>query len=235
MFNEGKNMKSIVLKRFVVGVMAVCIISVMLLVSAKSIAKAQAVDSQATVTASETAENSVEEAEVEEKLSFTERIAAGFAESLGKYVPAEVVVLLVSMLPILELRAGLFVAKFLGLSLIKAIPLCIIGNIIPIPLILLFIKKIFKLMGKTKLFHKLIAKLEERAMKKSSALAKGEFLGLVLFVGIPIPGTGAWMGSLIAALLDVDIKKAIAAELVGIAIATVIVSILSYGLLGMVA
>ena len=78
-----------------------------------------------------------------EKLSFTERIAAGFAESLGKYIPAELVVVFVSMLPILELRAGLFVAKFLNLPLIKAIPLCIVGNIIPIPLILLFIKKIF--------------------------------------------------------------------------------------------
>lgn len=167
-----------------------------------------------------------------EKLSFTERIAAKFASSLGKYIPSWLVVLIVSMMPILELRAGLFVAKFLDFDLIVAIPICVIGNIIPIPFILLFIKKIFKWMGKTKLFHKLIDKLEQRAMKKSSALSKGEFWGLVLFVGIPIPGTGAWMGSLIAALLEVDIKKAIAAELVGIVIATVIVSILSYGLLG---
>lgn len=169
----------------------------------------------------------------EEKLSFTERVAAKFAETLGKYIPKELVVVFVSMLPILELRAGLFVAKFLDLPLIKAIPLCIVGNIIPIPLILLFIKKIFKWLGKTKLFHKLIEKLESRAMKKSKALANGEFVGLMLFVGIPIPGTGAWMGSLIAALLEVDFKKAIIAELVGIAIATVIVSILSYGLLGL--
>lgn len=169
----------------------------------------------------------------EEKLGFTERIAAKFANSLGKYIPDWAVVLLVSMMPILELRAGLFVAKFLNFDIRVAIPICVVGNIIPIPFILLFIKKIFKWMGKTKLFHKLIEKLEARAMKKSSALSKGEFLGLVLFVGIPIPGTGAWMGSLIAALLEIDIKKAIAAELVGIVIATIIVSILSYGLLGM--
>lgn len=174
------------------------------------------------------AENSAEI----EKLSFTERIAAKFANSLGKYVPDWVIVLLVSMMPILELRAGLFVAKFLNFDIRVAIPICVIGNIIPIPFILLFIKKIFKWLGKTKLFHKLIEKLEARAMKKSSALSKGEFWGLVLFVGIPIPGTGAWMGSLIAALLEIDIKKAIAAELVGIVIATIIVSILSYGLLG---
>lgn len=169
----------------------------------------------------------------EEKLGFTEKIAAKFASSLGKYIPDWAIVLLVSMMPILELRAGLFVAKFLNFDIRVAIPICVVGNIIPIPFILLFIKKIFKWMGKTKLFHKLIEKLEARAMKKSSALSKGEFLGLVLFVGIPIPGTGAWMGSLIAALLEIDIKKAIAAELVGIVIATIIVSILSYGLLGM--
>lgn len=181
----------------------------------------------------ETAASS-ENAEGEEKLSFTEKVAAKFATSLGKYIPAELVVVFVSMLPILELRAGLFVAKFLNLPLLKAIPLCILGNIIPIPLILLFIKKIFKWLGKTKLFHKLVEKLEARAMKKSTAISNGEFVGLMLFVGIPIPGTGAWMGSLIAALLEIDFKKAITAELVGIAIATVIVSILSYGLLGII-
>ena len=74
--------------------------------------------------------------------------------------------------------------------------------------------------------------MEERAMKKSDSIKKYEFVGLMLFVGVPLPGTGAWTGSLIAALLDVDLKKAVVAELLGIAIATFIVSILSYGLLG---
>ena len=185
-------------------------------------------------TAAETEQAVSEESEKsEEDMSFTERLAAKFATSLGKYIPSWLVVLLVSMMPILELRAGLFVAKFLNLNLWAAIPICVVGNIIPIPFILLFIKKIFKWLGKTKLFHKLIDKLEKRAMKKSSALSKGEFWGLVLFVGIPIPGTGAWMGSLIAALLEIDFKKAIVAELVGIVIATIIISILSYLLLGM--
>lgn len=157
-----------------------------------------------------------------------EAIATWFANSLGQYVPAEVVVFLVSLLPLLELRAGLIVAKLLGVSVIKAIPICFIANFIPIPFILLFIKKIFKWMGKTKLFGKLIKKLEDRAMKKSSALAKGEFVGLMLFVGIPIPGTGAWMGSLVAALLEIDFKKAIIAELVGLVIACVIMTVLAY-------
>ena len=113
-----------------------------------------------------------------------------------------------------------------------AIPICIVGNIIPIPFILLFIKQIFKLLKKIKLFRGIIEKLENRAMSKSDNIRRYEFWGLVLFVGIPLPGTGAWTGSLIAALLDVDFKKAVLAELWVIAIATVIMSILSYGLLG---
>ena len=87
-------------------------------------------------------------------------------------------------------------------------------------------------MKRFKIFRGLIEKLENRAMSKSGKVTQYEFMGLVLFVGIPIPGTGAWMGSLIAALLEMDTKKAVFAELLGIAIATVIMSILSYGLLG---
>ncbi len=141
-------------------------------------------------------------------------------------------VFIISMIPILELRGGLIVSKLLQVPIVTAIPICIVGNIIPIPFILLFIKQIFKLLKKVKLFRGIIEKLENRAMGKSENIKRYEFWGLVLFVGIPLPGTGAWTGSLIAALLDVDFKKAILAELLGIAIATVIMSFLSYGLLG---
>lgn len=161
-----------------------------------------------------------------------EKLAAAFAVTLGKYVSKEIVVFIISMIPILELRGGLIVSKLLQVPITTAIPLCIIGNIIPIPFILLFIKQIFKWMKKIKIFRGLIERLENRAMGKSDTIKKYEFLGLVLFVGIPLPGTGAWTGSLIAALLDIDFKKAIIAELLGIAIATVIMSLLSYGLLG---
>lgn len=161
-----------------------------------------------------------------------EKLAAAFAVTLGKYVSKEIVVFIISMIPILELRGGLIVSSLLQVPITTAIPLCIIGNIIPIPFILLFIKQIFKWMKKIKLFRGLIEKLENRAMGKSDNIKKYEFWGLVLFVGIPLPGTGAWTGSLIAALLDVDFKKAVVAELLGIAIATVIMSFVSYGLLG---
>lgn len=155
-----------------------------------------------------------------------------FSSTLGQYVSEEVVIFIISMFPILELRGGLLAASLLKVPIIKAIPLCIIGNLIPIPFILIFIKKIFSWMKKFKIFRGLIEKLENRAMSKSGKVTQYEFMGLVLFVGIPLPGTGAWMGSLIAALLEMDTKKAVLAELLGIAIATVIMSILSYGLLG---
>ncbi len=161
-----------------------------------------------------------------------EKLAAAFAVTLGKYVSKEAVVFIISMIPILELRGGLIVSKLLEVPITTAIPLCIIGNIIPIPFILLFIKQIFKWMKKIRLFCGLVEKLENKAMSKSDNIKRYEFWGLVLFVGIPLPGTGAWTGSLIAALLDVDFKKAVLAELLGIAIATVIMSIFSYGLLG---
>ncbi len=161
-----------------------------------------------------------------------EKLAAAFAATLGKYVSKEIVVFIISMIPILELRGGLIVSRLIQVPITTAVPLCIIGNIIPIPFILLFIKQIFRWLKKVKVFRGLIEKLENRAMSKSDSIKKYEFWGLVLFVGIPLPGTGAWTGSLIAALLEVDFKKAILAELLGIIIATVIMSILSYGLLG---
>lgn len=161
-----------------------------------------------------------------------ESLAIWFANTLGQYVSREAVIFIISMIPILELRGGLLVASLLDVSILRAIPICIIGNIIPIPFILLFIKQIFKWMKKFKIFRGLIEKLENRAMSKSDSIKRYEFWGLALFVGIPLPGTGAWTGSLIAALLDIDIKKAVLAELLGVAIATIIMSIVSYGLLG---
>ena len=149
-----------------------------------------------------------------------ESLAAWFATNLGKYISAKAVVFLVSLMPILECRGGLIVASLLGVDIVEAIPICIIGNFLPIPFILLFIKKIFKWLKKFGPTEKVVTKLENRA-----------FLGLMLFVGIPLPGTGGWTGSLIAALLDVDFKKALIAEIIGILIATVIMSIVSYGLL----
>ncbi len=162
----------------------------------------------------------------------TNSLALWFANTLGKYVSAKMVVFIVSLMPILECRGGLIVAKLLGVDLLEAIPICVIGNLLPIPFILLFIKEIFKWMKQFAIFRPLVERLEQRGMARSKALENGEFVALMLFVGIPLPGTGGWTGSLAAALLDMDIKKASLAILLGVFIATVIMSIVSYGLLG---
>ncbi|MEE1031435.1 MAG: small multi-drug export protein [Ruminococcus sp.] len=161
-----------------------------------------------------------------------EILVTWFTTHLAPYISAKAVVFIISMMPILELRGGLLAASLLKIPEIQAIPICVIGNILPIPFILLFIKKIFQLMKKYNIFRGLVEKLESRAMGKSDSIKKYEFWGLVLFVGIPLPGTGAWTGALIASLLGVDIKKSSVAILLGIAIATVIMYIVSYGLLG---
>lgn len=161
-----------------------------------------------------------------------ESLVQWFTTYLSPYVSPEIVVFIISLFPILELRGGLLAASLLKIPAMTAVPLCILGNIIPIPFILLFIKKIFKLMKKTKLFCPLVEWLERKAMGKSDRIKKYEFIGLVLFVGIPLPGTGGWTGALIASLLDIDIKKSSLAIFLGILMATVIMLFLSYGVLG---
>ena len=155
-----------------------------------------------------------------------------FSNNLAQFISPEGAVFIISMIPILELRGGLLAASLLKISAVKAIPLCVIGNIIPIPFILLFIRQIFKLMKKTKIFRGLIERLEKRAMGKSDQIKRYEFLGLLLFVGVPLPGTGAWTGSLIASLLEVDIKKSSVAIFCGLIMATVIMYVVSYGIVG---
>ena len=159
-----------------------------------------------------------------------ESLVIWYQNSLGSFMPKEVFIFLVSMLPLIELRGGLIIASLLKVPLVQANIICIIGNIIPIPFILLFIKKIFEFMKKHNILKNLV--LEDRAAKKSSGVEKGEFIFLLLFVGIPLPGTGAWTGSLIASLLEFDIKKASLAILIGIILAAIIMDIVSYGVLG---
>jgi uncharacterized membrane protein len=160
-----------------------------------------------------------------------EGLVKWFIEMLAG-ISGEWVAFIVSMVPILELRGGLLAASLMNVPILTAVPLCIIGNILPIPFILWFITPVFAWLKKTKLFRPIVEKLETKALSKSDKIEKGYFWGLALFVGIPLPGTGAWTGALIAALLGIKFKKAMPAILVGIAIATIIMSIVSYGLLG---
>ncbi len=161
-----------------------------------------------------------------------EVVYSWFANTLGQYISKEAVVFIVSLLPILECRGGLIVAAMLKVDIIKAIPLAVIGNLLPIPFILLFIKKIFKWLKNFNWSRGIVEKLENRALNKGDAMKSGEFFGLLFFVGIPLPGTGAWTGSLIASLLEIDTKKAVLAEFLGVLLATLIMGFFSYGLLG---
>ena len=157
-----------------------------------------------------------------------EGIIQGMVSALNG-IPAELVVFIISLCPILELRGGLIAASLLNMDMWKAIPICILGNILPIPFILLFIEKIFDLRKNTR-FVKLINKLEAKAEKGAQKIMKHKKFGLFLFVGIPLPGTGAWTGSLVAALFHFKLKDACIAILGGLILATVIMTFISYGI-----
>ena len=161
--------------------------------------------------------------ETEEEKSFAEKVADKLSA-----LPDELVCFVISMVPVIELRGGLIVAAIKDMPLLKAIAICMAGNLIPIPFILLLITPFFNWLKKTKLFRPMVEKLEKKSMGKSGKIQKYEFLGLVLFVGIPLPGTGAWTGSLIAALLNIKIKKAFPAICLGLVLATVIMCIITY-------
>ena len=161
-----------------------------------------------------------------------ESIMSWVISALSGHVSREMIVFIISMVPILELRGGLLAASVLNINITRALWICIIGNIIPVPFILLLITPIFNWLKQTKTFRPMVETMEARALSTREQVEKYEFWGLVLFVGIPLPGTGAWTGSLLAALLGMKFKKAFPAVLLGIALASVIMSIVSYGLLG---
>lgn len=164
----------------------------------------------------------------------TDSLVQGLTAFLGGKVSKEAIIFIISMIPILELRGGLLAASpaLLNVSILKAIPLCIVGNLLPIPFILLLIERILIWMERIPVLGSIALWLRRKADKNKGQVERYGFWGLALFVGIPLPGTGAWTGSLVAALLHMRFRKAFPAILVGIAIATIIMSLLSYGLLG---
>lgn len=175
--------------------------------------------------AEETVTSASAEGTEEKSESFAEKVAGKLSG-----LPDELVCFVISMVPIIELRGGLIVAAIKDIPLFKAVAICIAGNLVPIPFILLLITPIFNWLKTTKLFKPLVEKLEKKSLGKSEKIKKYEFLGLVLFVGIPLPGTGAWTGSLIASLLNIKIKKAFPAICLGLLLATVIMCIITYAI-----
>ena len=145
-------------------------------------------------------------------------------------VPDELTVFLISLMPILEIRGGMIAARLLEMDFLKAFAICYVGNMLPIPFIILFIRKIFEFLRRFKFFERIIVKLEKKTEKNKDKVMRYEAWGLLLFVAIPLPGTGGWTGALMAALLDIRIKRSLPIIAIGVLIAGFIMSGLTYGL-----
>jgi len=141
-------------------------------------------------------------------------------------------VFLISMVPLIELRGAVPIGTGLGLPWHWTLIVSIIGNCIPIPIILIFVKKVLTWMRgcSIKLFSKISNFMFEKAEKNRAKINKYAAWGLFLFVAIPLPGTGAWTGALAAAFLDMRLRRALPSVAMGVMIAGVLISILSFGL-----
>ena len=148
------------------------------------------------------------------------------------------IVFLVSMLPIIELRGAIPIAESMGLDILWYYPISIIGNILPVPIIYLFARKVLEwgcdqpVIGG--FFSWCIEKGERGGRKLEGKAGRGLYVALLLFVGIPLPGTGAWTGTLAASFLDMDYKKSVVAVLGGVLLAGVIMGCVSAGVFGMI-
>ncbi len=137
---------------------------------------------------------------------------------------------LISMVPVVELRGAIPIGVAHGLPFWWAIPVAIVGNLVPVPFIIIFIKKIFAwLRTKSRWLENLVTRMENRAIGKIDTVKKYAFWGLFLFVAIPLPGTGAWTGSLIAAMMDMKVKEAFPSILLGVVTAGAVVAFVTYG------
>lgn len=146
------------------------------------------------------------------------------------------IVFFVSMVPLIELRGAIPYALAFGLPLAPSYLIAILGNMLPVPIIYLFARKVL-IWGKDKpvigkFFTFCLEKGEKGGKKLQAKAGRGLFLALLLFVGIPLPGTGAWTGTLAASLLDMDFKSSVLAVMLGVILAGIIMGLASSGLLG---
>ncbi len=157
-------------------------------------------------------------------------IIANIIDTLKNTIPAELIIFIISLFPVLELRGGLIAASILGVPWEIAFPICVIGNILPIPIILLFIRKIFDFIKRTNFLwmRKLVIWLDERAQRKSAKVDAASSFGLFLFVAVPLPGTGGWTGALVANTLGIKFSRSIWVIAAGILGAGIIMSVVSY-------
>ena len=149
----------------------------------------------------------------------------------GAVIYKYLIVFLVSMVPIVELRGAIPIAAGMGLPMVTSYIICVIGNMLPVPIIFLFARKVLiwgadkKYIGK--FFSWCIDKGERGGEKLKAKAGRGLYVALMLFVGIPLPGTGAWTGTLAASFLDMDFKKSVIACMGGVLLAGIIMGVLS--------
>ncbi len=150
---------------------------------------------------------------------------------LARYLGEELCVIICSMFPIIELRGAIPMAKLLELPWWQAYLFSVIGNMLPVPIILLFIKKFitWSMNSKIKFLNKLANWLNRKVEKNRPKIEKYAFWGLCIFIAIPLPTTGAWTGSLVAAMIDMKFWKAMLTAFVGVLLAGAIVTIIVYG------
>ncbi|MBE7045333.1 MAG: small multi-drug export protein [Ruminococcaceae bacterium] len=158
--------------------------------------------------------------------SLVESLVGFFSGTL----PKELIVFFISVVPVLELRGSILAAGFLQMDFLPTFIISVIGNMLPIPFILLFIDKIFAWLKNTRCKN-LVEKLEAKALSKSDQIQKYGRVGLFLFVAIPLPGTGAWTGSLIASLLRMKMRDALPWIFLGVLTAGLIMSLLAFGII----
>ena len=140
------------------------------------------------------------------------------------------IILGISMLPIIELRGAIPYAAIFNIGFLEALPFAIIGNLIPVPFILLFFKFFFKKFRNAPLVGTVFTRVHNKALKEADKIKNYAMWGLYIFVAIPLPGTGAWTGSVIASLLEMDNKKSFLAIFAGVITSGLIMGFVSYGL-----
>ena len=139
-----------------------------------------------------------------------------------------------AMVPVLELRGAIPVGVAAGLAPLEACAVAILGNMVPVPFIMLLVRRIFDFLRGTRLFGPKIAWLERRAHLKGEVVRRYRVPGLIILVAIPLPGTGAWTGALVAALLDIRMRHALPAIFLGVVIAGAIITALTYGVVSLI-
>lgn len=139
--------------------------------------------------------------------------------------------ILVSMIPVVELRGGIPFGVAAGLSVPAAYLAAVIGNLLPVPFIIVYIRRVFQWLRQNfPRLDRLVDALERKAHLKGRVVTRYKYLGLAIFVAIPLPGTGAWTGALAAAFLDMPLRRAIPAITLGVLAAGIIISILTFGI-----